>query len=172
MMINKSKLYKTYLTVAILGKAFKLNVEYKRISEIKLDVSENKLNLFLPLNRKNLNNDSIINTAIKQLYEKLAEEKIEYYMESVRYLLGFSPDDYRIARLDNMIYRCVGKNIIINPDIIQYSEGVIYTTIIQAFCKAKYRFNTSNYKTAIASAMKKYEANKLYKFEASLLKIS
>ena len=60
---------------------------------------------------------------------------------------------YKIAR---------NKILVISPDIIRYSREIINTTLIQAFCKMKFRPNSNAYKEALKNAMKQYEEYRLH----------
>ena len=53
--------------------------------------------------------------------------------------------------------KCTKNKLFINPDIIKYNRSVINTTIIQAFCKIKYRTNSNSYKKLLNEALSKYE---------------
>ena len=52
------------------------------------------------------------------------------------------------------------NKIIINPDIVRFNRDIINTTIIQAFCKIKYRPNSIAYEELLNNAMNKYEIYK------------
>ena len=49
------------------------------------------------------------------------------------------------------------KKITINPDIAAFSREVIYTTVIKAFCKVKYREGSKNYENEIEKGLREYE---------------
>ena len=151
---------KTYLTVSVLGNSLKLNVKYANISSINLDKSNTEINLLLPKKYKNMDNMETINLAIQKLYTEIAYTEIEYAMEVARHILKFAPEDYCIKRLSNEFYKCTKNKIIINPDIVKFNREIINTTIIQAFCKTKYRFNSIGYKNLLNDAINKYEIYK------------
>ena len=89
---------------------------------------------------------------------KLANTELEYSLELARYIFKFAPEDYKIERLNDVFYKTIkNKVLIINPDIMQYSRDIINTTILQAFCKMKYKVNSKAYKEALENAMNKYE---------------
>ena len=161
-----------YLTVGVLGSSLKLNIKYKNISTIEVNKTDTEVSITLPKKYRNMDNDEVINLAIQKLYKKIAETEIEYAMEVARHLLMFAPEDYSIKFLDEDYYKCSKSNIIISPDIVRFSREVINTTIIQAFCRIKYRFGSTNYKKMLSRAMNDYEIN--YKSNSSLraLKIS
>ena len=150
----------SYLTVSILGRSFKLNIKYTNTSIVELNKNENSIELILPKQYKNAQNMDIINLSIQKLYNKIAETEIEYAMEVARHLLKFAPEDYKIERIPNEFYKCSKNKIIINPDIVQYNREIINTTIIQAFCRTKYRINSNAYKKQLEQALDEYEIYK------------
>lgn len=165
--------FKTYLAVSVLGNSLKLNVRYKNISNVELDKSNTTITIFLPKKYKNMDNMNIINLAIQKLYNEIANTEIEYAMEVARHILKFAPEDYSIKRLNNEFYKCSKNQIVINPDIVKYNRDIINTTVLQAFCRIKYRVNSNQYKALLSSAMNEYE---IYKKKASshlrILKVS
>ena len=120
-----------------------------------------------------MDNMNIINLAIQKLYNEIANTEIEYAMEVARHILKFAPEDYSIKRLNNEFYKCSKNQIVINPDIVKYNRDIINTTVLQAFCRIKYRVNSNQYKALLSSAMNEYE---IYKKKASshlrILKVS
>jgi hypothetical protein len=169
---KKQEINKTYLTVSVLGKSLKLNVKYTNNSIINLDKKENEIDLFLPKNYKNSKNIDIINLAIQKLYSKIAITEIEDSMEIVRHILKFAPEDYKIERLNNAFYKCKNGIITINPDIVQFNKEIINTTIFQAFCKIKFKLNSTNYKKALQNGLLKYEEYKITQSITEKIKIS
>jgi len=171
--IKNNTISKTYLTVSILGNSLKLNIKYKNNDSIELNKTNTEIIIIIPKKYKNLDNINIINLAIKKMYNKIAETEIEYAMEIARHILKFAPNDYTIKRLDNAFYKCLKNKIIVNPDIVKYNRDIINTTILQAFCRIKYKYNSASYKNYLNEALHKYE---LYKNNStsklSILKIS
>ena len=163
---------KTYLTVSVLGSSLKLNIKYTNSSSVELNKKETEIDLFLPKSYKNLDNIDVVNMAIQKLYNTIAETEIEYAMEVARHILKFAPNDYYIKRLDNEFYKCSKNKIIINPDIVRFNRDIINTTIIQAFCKIKYRPNSNSYKELLNSAMNSYEIYKKKENKIKVLKVS
>lgn len=170
---EKKFIYKSYLTIAVLGTSYKLNIKYTTSNSIKLNKKENEFELILPKKYKNSDNIDIINQAIQKLYSELAPQELESSLELARYILKFAPEDYKIERLKNEYYKTTrNKVLVINPDIIQYSREIINTTIIQAFCKMQFRPNSNAYKDAIKNAMKQYEEYKYtVRFENKIINL-
>ena len=160
---------KTYLAVSVLGNSLKLNVNYTNTNTISLDKTNTEIKLFLPKKYKNMDNMNIINLAIQKLYTEIAKSEIEYAMEVARHILKFAPEDYSIKRMDKDFYKCSKNKIIINPDIVKFNRDIINTTILQAFCKTKYKANSNNYKTLLNEAITKYEIYK--KKDSTLFKV-
>lgn len=159
---------KAYLAVSVLGNSLKLNIKYTNKNNIELNQKETEIDLILPKEYKNNDNTRIINMSIEKLYNKIAETEIEYAMEIARHILGFAPEDYSLKRLDNEYYKCYKKQIIINPDIVRFNREIIDTTVIQAFCKIKYKPNSIAYKKLLNLAIEEYE---LYKNRNNKIRI-
>ena len=157
---RKTASNKNYLTVSVLGQSLKLNIKYTNTPFAELTKKETEIDLYLPKSYKNTENIDVINLAIQKLYNTIAETEIEYAMEIARHILKFAPEDYSIQRLNNEYYKCIKKQIIINPDIVRFNREIINTTIIQAFCKIKHRPNSIAYKELINKAMNEYEIYK------------
>lgn len=162
----------SYLTVSVLGKALKLNINYINTSNIELNKNDYEINLYLPKIYKNNKDIDVINLAIQKLYDKISETEIEYAMEVARHILNFAPEDYSIKRLNDSFYKCSKNKIIINPDIVKFNRDIINTTVIQAFCKIKYKTNSISYKTLLNDAMNKYDTQKNSTNKIRILKVS
>ena len=150
-----------YLTISILGKNYRLDIKYKNISKIELNKLNNKIEIILPKSYKNIDSTSIVNSAIQKMYETIAIEEIDNAMEIVRYLLKFAPEDYTIAPIKNVCYKCSSdKTITINPEIVKYNQETIITTLIQAFCRNEFKLNSNKYKEHLRNGLLKYEEYK------------
>ena len=93
-------------------------------------------------------------------------------MEVARHLLVFAPENYSIKLLKEDYYKCSKSNLIVSPDIVRFNREVINTTIIQAFCRIKYKYGSTKYKRLLSNVMNDYEI--YYKKTSSLraIKIS
>ena len=161
---SKYKAKNSYLAVSVLGKSLKLNIKYRNKTNLELNKTENEIILYLPKKYKDMDNEIIVNMAIDKMYDEIAETEVENAMEIARLVLGFAPEDYKIERMSNSFCKCdKNKIMIINPEIVKYSRKVIDTTIIQNFCKLRYRVNSNKYKQMLEAGIQKYENNK-YKF--------
>lgn len=154
---------KSYLTINILGKNYRLNMKYSTSNIIELDKKDNiSFELILPKKYKNCDNIDIINQVIQKLYSEIAPKEIETSLELIRYILKFAPEDYKIERLQDSFYKIKNKILIINPDIVQYNKEIINMTLIEAFSKIKYKPNTKTYKEYLSNSLQKYENYKEY----------
>ena len=151
---------KTYFSVNLMGKTLKLNINFSKINNIEIDKLENQINFTLPIRYKNRDNIDIINLGIQKLYDEVAIIELEYAMEFARHIFGFAPENFKIKRLTDSYYKYANKTLTINPDIIQFSEEIIYTTVIKAFCKIKYRFGSNKYLNSLEFGLKEYEKYK------------
>lgn len=159
---------KTYLTVSVLGKSLNLNINYKKIKVPELDMNDNEVNLFLPMRYKESGTVDIVSEAIKKMYDEIANIEIANSMEKIRVMLGFAPEDYELRRMkESFIKNNRNKTIIINPDITKYSKKIIETSLIQAFCKTRYKENSKEYKNLLQKSIEKYE-----NFEYRIAKVS
>ena len=133
----------------------------------------NEINIVLTNQYKKTDNMNIINLCIQKLYNEVAISEIENAVEFARHVLGFAPEDYRIKRLTNNYYKYANKTLTINPDIVQFNEEIIYTTIIKAFCKIKYRKGSKNYFDSLELGLKEYEILKNRKADKEIwMKVS
>lgn len=159
---------KTYLAVSVLGKSLNLNINYKKIKVPELDMNDNEVNLFLPMRYKESGTVDIVSEAIKKMYDEIANIEIANSMEKIRVMLGFAPEDYELRRMkESFIKNNRNKTIIINPDITKYSKKIIETSLIQAFCKTRYKENSKEYKNLLQKSIEKYE-----NFEHRIAKVS
>lgn len=159
---------KTYLTVSVLGKSLNLNINYKKIKVPELDMNNNEVNLFLPMMYKESGTVDIVSEAIKKMYDEIANIEIANSMEKIRVVLGFAPEDYEIKRMKNsFIKNNRNRTITINPDITKYSKKIIETSLVQAFCKTRYKENSKDYQTLLKNSLEKYE-----EFKYRIVKVS
>ena len=166
--LSKPVEIKTYLTVSVLGKSLNLNINYKKINVPELDLGEKDVNIYLPMRYKESGTVDIVSMAIQKMYDEIAQIEIANSMEKIRVILGFAPEDYKIVRMNNnFIKNNKNKTITINPDIVKYNHKIIETTLVQAFCKTRYRENSKDYKELLKYSIEKYE-----NYQYKILKIS
>lgn len=166
--LSKPVEIKTYLTVSVLGKSLNLNIYYKKINVPELDLGEKDVNIYLPMRYKESGTVDIVSMAIQKMYDEIAQIEIANSMEKIRVILGFAPEDYKIVRMnDSFIKNNKNKTITINPDIVKYNRKIIETTLVQAFCKTKFKENSKDYKELLKYSIEKYE-----NYQYKILKIS
>ena len=166
--LSKPVEIKTYLTVSVLGKSLNLNINYKKINVPELDLGEKDVNIYLPMRYKESGTVDIVSMAIQKMYDEIAQIEIANSMEKIRVILGFAPEDYKIVRMNNnFIKNNKNKTITINPDIVKYNRKIIETTLVQAFCKTKFKENSKDYKELLKYSIEKYE-----NYQYKMLKIS
>lgn len=166
--LSKPVEIKTYLTVSVLGKSLNLNINYKKINVPELDLGKKDVNIYLPMRYKEYGTVDIVSMAIQKMYDEIAQIEIANSMEKIRVILGFAPEDYKIVRMnDSFIKNNKNKTININPDIVKYNHKIIETTLVQAFCKTRYRENSKDYKELLKYSIEKYE-----NYQYKILKIS
>ena len=166
--LSKPVEIKTYLTVSVLGKSLNLNINYKKINVPELDLGEKDVNIYLPMRYKKSGTVDIVSMAIQKMYDEIAQIEIANSMEKIRVILGFAPEDYKIVRMNNnFIKNNKNKTITINPDIVKYNRKIIETTLVQAFCKTKFKENSKDYKELLKYSIEKYE-----NYQYKILKIS
>lgn len=166
--LSKPVEIKTYLTVSVLGKSLNLNINYKKINVPELDLGEKDVNIYLPMRYKESGTVDIVSMAIQKMYDEIAQIEIANSMEKIRVILGFAPEDYKIVRMNNnFIKNNKNKRITINPDIVKYNHKIIETTLVQAFCKTKFKENSKDYKELLKYSIEKYE-----NYQYKILKIS
>lgn len=171
---EKNFISKSYLTISVLGTSYKLNIKYTASNSIELTKKDFEFELILPKKYKNCDNLDIINLSIQKLYSELAPKELEEALELVRHIVKFAPEDYKIENLKDEYYK-IAKNkiLVISPDIIRYNREIINTTLIQAFCKIKFRHNSKAYKETLKNAINCYEEYKVnVKTKSNKLKIA
>jgi len=170
MILNFKKIFiqKSYFSICLLGKNLKLNIDYSNVKDAEVNKFENEINIILPMHYKHSDNMNIINLCIQKLYNEVAILELEYAMEFARHILGFAPEDFKIIRLANDYYKYANKTLTVNPDIVQFSEEIIFTTIIKAFCKIKYRYGSKKYLDFLDRGLKEYEKYKNKKINKDL----
>ena len=152
---------KTYLTVSLLGKCMKLDVKYRENPVAEINKKDNKLELILPKKYKDIKDKTIINMAIEKLYDEVSKRELANSMEEVRMIMGYAPEDYKIKRMrDTFVKINSKKEITINPDIVRFNKKVIETTLIQYFCKLKFKDGSIAYKEELIRGLEKYETMK------------
>ena len=106
---------------------------------------------------------SLLGSSYKLNIKYVKSSSIDLVQNGSEFCL-FLPAKYK--NVDNMeiinsaIKKCSKKVLTVNPDIYQYNQEIIDTTILQAFCKMQYKQNSNAYKNALEFALNSYEKYK------------
>lgn len=153
----KEKEYIRNEIVALLGEDCKVTINYKNLKKPTLTVEGKNIKICLPNKYKTLNRDEILIKLIEKLYDMVAQKEIELAMERIRRLVGFAPEDYKLARMENKIASCKENGtIIINPDIVKYSREIIDYIVLHEFCHLKYKTHSKKFYELIKTYMPGY----------------
>ena len=141
----------------IFGVNYFVNVFYLKIKKSKLNIENNSINIYLPMEYKNENNQSLLNNILYKMYTKIAENEIENIMEKARHLFGYAPEDYEIRKIPGKLASCNTELqlIFINPYITMYSKEIIEFIIFHEFCHLKYKTHSKKF----FELLKKYKPN-------------
>lgn len=141
----------------IFGVNYFVNVFYLKIKNSKLNIENNSINIYLPMEYKNENNQGLLNNILYKMYTKIAENEIENIMEKARHLFGYAPEDYEIRKIPGKLASCNTELqlIFINPYITMYSKEIIEFIIFHEFCHLKYKTHSKKF----FELLKKYKPN-------------
>ena len=123
--------------IKILGKEYRIKINYKNINVAELNVEKNDIKISLSNKYKGRNNKKVLTLAIDKLYESIAPNEIERAMEKTRILLGYAPEDYKIEKMQNSYAKCVKNIITINPEIVKFDRKTIDKIVLEQFLKIK-----------------------------------
>lgn len=143
--------------VPVLGKNFKVQIEYKNIKITELNIYNNTINIALPKKYKKMSNEEILDLAILKMYEQIAIIEVETIMEKVRLMMKMAPEDYEIIHTKNILANCINSKIIINPKIVMFNRDVIEYIIVHEFCHLKYKNHVKGFKEMIDKYVPNYE---------------
>ena len=146
---NGSKIY-------ILGKPYILKIYFIKKAEEKIQISEGNLQIILPQNRKNKNNNEIINELIINLYKNIAEKEVSMAMALVTRFVGIKPNKYRVKKLKTAWGTCTSNNnITINSELMKFDREVIQYVVLHEICHLKHM----NHSNEFWNMVEKYMAN-------------
>ena len=141
----------------IFGINYSVNIYYLKIQKPELNLTNNCINIHLPMYYRKKDNQKLLDTILLKMYTKIAENEIENIMEKARHNFGFAPEDYEIKKLNSTLAICNKdlQNITINPYIIMYSKEIIEYVIYHEFCHLKYKTHSKKF----YNMLKKYKTN-------------
>ena len=144
-------------TSKIFGLNYSVNVYYLRIEKVELNLTQNSINIHLPISFRKRNNQNLLNIILLKMYTKIAEKEIENIMEKARHIFGFAPEDYEIKKISSSLALCDKdlQTITINPNIVMYPKEIIEYVIYHEFCHLKYKTHSKKF----YDMLKKYKPN-------------
>lgn len=144
--------------VKILGENYSINIRYKNIKTLTVNVEEETIKIELPNKYKKVQKEELLNLLIEKIYNVVAEREIERAMEKTRKLLGYAPEDYEIIRMKNTLGKCSeDKKITINPDIVKYKQEIIDYVVLHEFAHLKYKTHSKRFYEIIKEYVPNYE---------------
>lgn len=144
--------------VKILGENYSINIRYKNIKTLTVNVEEGTIKIELPNKYKKVQKEELLNLLIEKIYNVVAQREIEGAMEKTRKLLGYAPEDYEIIRMKNTLGKCSeDKKITINPDIVKYKQEIIEYVVLHEFAHLKYKIHSKRFYEIIKEHVPNYE---------------
>ena len=144
----------------ILGINYSVNVYYLKIKSPQLNLSQNSINIYLPIQYRKNDNQNLLNIILLKMYTKIAEQEIELIMEKARYSFGFAPEDYEIEKMVDTLASCNKdlQTISINPYISMYRKEIIEYIIFHEFCHLKYKTHSKKFYNMLKQYKPNYES--------------
>lgn len=144
--------------VKILGENYSINIRYKSIKTLTVNVEDGTIKIELPNKYKKVQKEELLNLLIEKIYNVVAEREIEGAMEKTRKLLGYAPEDYEIIRMKNTLGKCSeDKKITINPDIVKYKQEIIDYVVLHEFAHLKYKTHSKRFYEIVKEYVPNYE---------------
>lgn len=153
-------------TIKVFGEDYSLKISYKSVQAPEVNLENRVLRIELPVKYKNIDNNKVLNFIIEKFYNKLAENEIESTMEKIRLILGISPEDYKIERMDGVFgkYNEIDRSITINPDIVKFDRQILEYVVLHEFCHLNFKTHCKSFYNLIEKNMKNYkEVEKMIK---------
>jgi len=143
----------------IFGNLYSVNFYYFNSKRPELIIENSSINIYLPMEFKNKNNQKLINSILYKMYEKITETEIENIFEKARHDFGFAPEDYDIRKIPGHIAKCDknSQTITINPYISMYSKEQIEFIVYNEFCSLKYKNHSKNFYKLLSQFKPNYE---------------
>lgn len=157
-MFGKDETLKPKFTT-IFGENYSVNVYYLRISSPELNLEKNSININLPMNYRNSNNQNLLNVILLKMYKKITENEIENILEEARHIFKFAPENYEIKKITGSLAYCNTdlQSFIINPYIAMYSKETIKYIIFHEFCHLKYKSHCKKFYDMLKKYIPNYE---------------
>ena len=148
--------------IQVLGVIYELKISYKNIEVIDCSLNNKTIKFNLPKSYKRMDKEALTDLLMDKLYVKIANNEIENYMEKIRVMCGFAPEDYRIMKMDDCLAKCTeDQKIIINPRIFKYRQETIEYIILHEFCHLKYKNHSRHFYNLVSNYMPNYSEYEL-----------
>lgn len=132
--------------IKIYGEDFAINIRYKNIKTLTVDIEEGVIKIELPNQYKKVENQELLKILVDKIYKIIAEKEVERAMEKTRLLLGIAPEDYKIEKMTGTLGKCMqDKTIVINPEVVKYERKVIDYVVLHEFCHLKYKTHSKGF---------------------------
>lgn len=143
----------------IFGTKYSVNVYYLRTEKPELNLTDNCINIHLPMNYRKRNNQDLLDVILLKMYTKIAENEIENIMEKARHTFGFAPEDYEIKKMASTLASCNKdtQSILINPYIVMYSKEIVEYVVFHQFCHLKYKTHSKKFYDMLKKYVPNYE---------------
>ena len=143
----------------IFGLNYSVNIYYLKIKSPELNLNKDSINIYLPMQYKNYNNQNLLNVILFKMYKKITEQEIELIMEKARHLFGFAPEDYEVKKINNTLAYCNTELQIIyfNPYIATYEKEIIEYIVFHEFCHLKYKTHSAKFYEMLKKYIPNYE---------------
>ncbi|MBO5479485.1 MAG: DUF45 domain-containing protein [Clostridia bacterium] len=155
---GKKEAYINTGIIKILGEDFAINIRYKNIKTLTVDIEEGVIKIELPNKYKKVQEQELLKILVDKIYNIIAQREVERAMEKTRILLGFAPEDYKIEEMSNTLGKCMqDKTIVINPEIVKYKAEIIDYIVLHEFCHLKYKTHSKGFYEIIRKYAPDYE---------------
>ncbi len=138
---------------------YAVHVYYLRIQHPELNLENNTIIIYLPIQYKNNNNQTLLNIILEKMYTKIAENEIENMMEKARHILGFAPENYEIKKISSSLATCNKdtQTITFSPNIVMYAKNIIEYIVFHEFCHLKYKTHSQKFYKILAEYFPNYQ---------------
>lgn len=155
---RKAKEYEDGEKFQILGESYYLNIYYKDINNVILNVENEKIEIILPLSYAEEDNTEQIKKMIDKMYYMIAEREVESAMEKTRKMVGLAPEEYKIKKIKYAWGTCSSRKVItINQNLMMYSRKAIEYVVLHEICHLKYMNHSKKFWEMVESYMPDYK---------------
>ncbi len=143
---------------SILGNSYLVNVYYLKIDTPKLTLEEDSINVYIPYQYKNRNNQELLNTILLKMYSKIAEKELDLAMEKARHIFGIAPEDYGVVPMASLA-SCdkETRTIMFNPYLVMYPREIVEYVVIHEFCHLIHKNHTKKFYDLLAKYVPNFD---------------